>query len=73
MNDELTPAQLNLLGSYARGPRVWDAASILPGVHALAGKGLIEPCGDNGAHRLTDAGRAALSPPRPGPPEPELQ
>jgi hypothetical protein len=53
--------ELELLRSYANGPRIWDAASIVPQVWALAAKGLIEPVDANGrTYRLTEAGRKAL-------------
>lgn len=54
--------EASLLRSYANGPRIWDASAILPGVWALAGKGLIEPVGDEraGVYQLTEAGREAL-------------
>ena len=57
----MTEGELELLRSYANGPRIWDAASIVPQVWALADKGLIEPVDANGrAYRLTGAGRKAL-------------
>jgi DNA-binding PadR family transcriptional regulator len=52
--------ELDLLRSYESGPRIWDAAAILPGVYALETKGLIEPTGTSGAYQLTEAGREAL-------------
>ena len=59
---DLTGSELELLDSYKNGRRVWDATTILPGVWALAGKGLIEPTGDyeSGLYQLTDAGREEL-------------
>jgi hypothetical protein len=56
----LTAGELDLLRSYAKGRRIWDATAILPGVFALARKGLIEPAGTSGAYQLTEAGREAL-------------
>jgi hypothetical protein len=53
-------AYANLLRSYARGPRIWDAASLLPGVLELADAGLIEPVPDSTAYQLTAAGQAEL-------------
>ena len=50
----------DMLHSYASGPRIWDAASLVSEVAALAGAGLIEPVPDSAAYRLTDAGRAEL-------------
>jgi len=51
---------LRLLRSYRKGPRIWDAADILPRVWELAGRGLIEQVPDSLAYRLTNAGRAEL-------------
>jgi hypothetical protein len=67
--DRLNLGELDLLASYAGGPRIWDAADIVPTVYALAERGLIEPAmtdlGDGpvnrGAYQLTDKGRQALS------------
>jgi hypothetical protein len=58
--------ELELLRSYAKGPRIWDAVAVLPSVYALADRGLIEPSGNSGAYRLTDAGRKALETEDPG-------
>ncbi len=52
-NVELTVDEERLLVSYLSGPRIWDAASLLPVVFRLDEKGLIEPHGDNGAYALT--------------------
>lgn len=68
MHDDLTAGDLDLLRSYAGGPRIWDAASILPAVYRLAGEGLIEPAltdlgdgpEDRGAYQLTGAGRTVM-------------
>jgi hypothetical protein len=51
-----------LLASYAKGPRIWDAAAIVPDVFKLAAEGLIEPVPgrDDGAYQLTGKGRAEL-------------
>lgn len=54
-------AAWNLLASYARGPRIWDAASLLPEVTELADAGLIEPVPGSAAYQLTSAGRAELA------------
>lgn len=60
-----TGRDLELLSSYANGPRIWDAASIMPDVHSLHDQGLIEPVagidGNRGAYQLTEAGRQALA------------
>jgi DNA-binding PadR family transcriptional regulator len=58
MNEE----ELRLLRSYQDRPRIWDAASIVPQVWALADKGLIEQLDphDSRRYRLTEAGREAL-------------
>lgn len=57
----------SLLSSYEDGPRIWDAASIVPDVYRLHAQGLIEPvpCDPDetvwrGAYRLTEKGRQAL-------------
>jgi DNA-binding PadR family transcriptional regulator len=58
---EPSPDELQLLASYADGPRIWDAASLFPTVMSLHDRGLIEPVTQDGvAFRLTDAGRARL-------------
>jgi hypothetical protein len=65
----LVPDDLDMLRSYADGPRIWDATSLLPAVYRLADQGLIElaPPEDDGsppsrgAYRLTAAGRAVLA------------
>jgi hypothetical protein len=56
----MTKDELSLLRSYASGPKIWDAVTLLPTVYALADQGLIEPVGDSGAYQLTMAGREAL-------------
>lgn len=57
----MTGRELELLRSYASGPKIWDATAILPDVYALVAKKLIEPAGQDGfLYQLTDAGRAAL-------------
>lgn len=60
---EIMDTKLNtdLLRSYASGPKIWDAAAIVPDVFALADAGLIEPApGSNSRYALTEAGRKAL-------------
>jgi DNA-binding PadR family transcriptional regulator len=65
----MTPDDQNLLRSYASGPRIWDAASIVPGVYRLEGQGLIEPAPpeddgsppSRGAYQLTAKGRRVLA------------
>jgi hypothetical protein len=53
---------LELLRTYASGPRIWDAAEILARVHDLADWGLIELVpGRDGAYQLTQKGREAIS------------
>lgn len=59
-HEDLSAGLMNLLRSYEKGPKIWDAASILPDVYRLAERGLITPLGSSGAHRLTDAGCAVL-------------
>jgi DNA-binding PadR family transcriptional regulator len=56
--------ELELLRSYENGPRIWDAAAVVPEVWALEKKGLIEKFDpeDGRRYRLTEAGRAALKP-----------
>jgi hypothetical protein len=49
-----------LLRTYDGGPVIWDAASLLPDVTALADAGLIEPVPGSAAYQLTNAGRARL-------------
>lgn len=56
----LDPGELSLLRSYADGPRIWDAAAVLPEVLALYDRGLIEPA-HGAAFRLTGLGRQALA------------
>lgn len=56
----LTSDELDLLCSYARGPRIWDAAELVPGVYALEDKGLIERVPGSPAHRLTELGRGVV-------------
>jgi len=54
--------ELDFLRSYENGPRVWDATALLPGVHALQAKGLIEPVNAGGyLYQLTETGRRALT------------
>lgn len=54
-------ADIQLLQSYKNGPRIWDAAEIVPRVFELADQGLIEPVpGRGGAYQLTSAGRKRL-------------
>lgn len=60
-HEDLSAGLMNLLRSYEKGPKIWDATSILPDVYRLAERGLITPLGSSGAHRLTDAGRAMLA------------
>jgi hypothetical protein len=65
---ELNPEDMDLLRSYANGPRIWDATAIVPAVFRLHGQGLIEPAppAEDGSARstycyqLTDAGRQVL-------------
>lgn len=58
----VTEHELLLLRSYENGPRIWDAAAIVPEVFALADKGLIEPVDMNGRrYQLTEAGRGELA------------
>lgn len=57
----MAKSELELLRSYENGPRIWDAAALLPVVTSLWGQGLIEPRpGSGGAYRLTEAGAARL-------------
>lgn len=57
----LNASGLDLLQSYKNGPRIWDAAEIMPRVFDLAAQGLIEPVPDRGgAYQLTSAGRKRL-------------
>jgi hypothetical protein len=68
MTDPTADAELDLLRTYANGPRIWDAAALLPAVTSLRDQGLITPSADNArADRLTAAGyerlRAAESTP----------
>lgn len=61
----VTTDELRLLRSYLGGPRIWDAAAILPLVHGLAEQKLIEPHPDRerasrGVYQITRAGREAL-------------
>jgi hypothetical protein len=60
-NTTLTKDALRLLRTYEQGPRIWDAAAILPVVWVLAGKGLIKPAGDSGAYEITESGRRVLA------------
>ena len=63
--DDITPDELRLLRSYADGPRIWDAASLVPTVHRLEDLGLIErkptPEGGSSARQLTARGRQVLA------------
>lgn len=56
----LTKADLSLLATYADGPRIWDATSLMAAVHRLLSLDLIEPVQGGSALRLTTAGRAML-------------
>jgi hypothetical protein len=57
----LAPPLELLLATYADGPRIWDAAVMVPGVFELERLGLIEPVpGRGGAYQLTSAGQAEL-------------
>lgn len=59
--DGLSASALDLLRSSADGPRIWDAAEIVPRVFELAGQGLIEPIPDRGgAYQLTSKGQRYL-------------
>jgi hypothetical protein len=59
--DTVHDDELRLLRSYASGPRIWDAASLMPAVFSLQEQGLTEPVpGNDSAFRLTDAGRERL-------------
>jgi hypothetical protein len=52
---------LDLLATYADGPRIWDAASLIPDVYELERLGLIERVPNrNGAFQLTAKGSALL-------------
>jgi DNA-binding PadR family transcriptional regulator len=54
--------ELRLLGSYADGPKIWDAAILVPTVFSLADQGLIEPHQDrSGVYQLTERGRQVLA------------
>jgi hypothetical protein len=60
----MTPSELSLLRTYADGPLIWDAASLMHDVLSLADQGLIEPVPDPerpGVYQLTDAGRQVLN------------
>lgn len=60
----MTKDELELLRSYEKGPRIWDAAEIMARVWVLEDKGLIEPVDAEGRrYQLTDAGRKALEEP----------
>jgi len=57
----MTDRELDLLRSYEDGPRIWDAAVLMPLVHSLHEQGLIEPHQDRpGVYQITQAGREAL-------------
>jgi hypothetical protein len=59
---ELSEQELDMLRSYADGPRIWDAAVLVPVVFALADRGLTEPVhGRSGVYQLTDRGREVLA------------
>jgi hypothetical protein len=63
MNESTTHTEIELLRSYASGPRIWDATALEDAVFNLAEAGLIEPDPGNSsswAFRLTDAGRERL-------------
>jgi hypothetical protein len=63
MNESTTHTEIELLRSYASGPRIWDATALEDAVFSLAEAGLIEPDPGNSsswAFRLTDAGRERL-------------
>lgn len=51
---------MELLRSYVSGPKIWDAASLLPSVYSLEDQGLIEMVGNSLLYQLTGAGRKAL-------------
>lgn len=57
--ESMTEDELALLRSYEKGPRIWDAASIVPAVYALKEKGLIKS-EDGYRYQLTGAGRREL-------------
>jgi hypothetical protein len=57
---QLDKDELRLLGSYADGPRVWDAAAVFPLVLRLEAKGLVAMKGEGGLYGLTDEGRQEL-------------
>jgi len=67
-SQELTADEVRLLGSYVRGPRIWDAAALLPTVTRLTNLGLITPVSATGAamRRLsfTRLPARAVPPPR---------
>jgi hypothetical protein len=57
----LTAGELDLLRSYDRGPRIWDATVLARKVFGLESLGLIEPDPDIlSAYRLTAKGRRVL-------------
>lgn len=58
---DLTREQRDLLGSYEGGPRIWDAASIVPTVFELTDMGLIETIHGQTARQLTELGRQVLA------------
>jgi|SRR5215472_6877725 len=61
--EDLTKNELDVLRSYASGPKIWDAASLQDNVSRLRDLGLIEPVPDPGrpgVSRITPAGRRVL-------------
>jgi hypothetical protein len=56
----LTAGQLRLLQSYADGPRIWDAASVMNTVYELRDLRLITPSPDMRTDELTELGRQTL-------------
>lgn len=66
---KITEDDLGLLRSYASGPRIWDAAALMPAVWRLRDQGLIEPATpadddsppSRGACQLTGKGRQVLA------------
>jgi hypothetical protein len=66
---KITEEELRLLRSYASGPRIWDAAELMPAVWRLQDLVLTEPAppGDDGSppsrgvRQLTVRGRQVLA------------
>jgi len=66
---EITGNELDMLRSYASGPRIWDAAELMPAVWKLQDLGLIEPAPpaedgsppSRGVRQLTAKGRQVLA------------